>query len=120
MIVKGGMPLDEYLEVLRSTNILVDQCKEHCWGMNACYGMAQGKVIMGGASRNSLKEFGLESSPVIHIKPNVQQIVDQIEYIIENRNKVEQWGRKSREFVEGFHDHRKVAQMYIEAWQGTR
>ena len=116
MIVKGGMPLNEYLEVLRSTNILVDQCKEHCWGLNACYGMAQGKVIMGGASRNSLKEFGLQESPVIHIKPDVHQIVQQIEYVIENRAKVSVWGEESRHFVETFHDHRMVAQRYLDAW----
>lgn len=117
MLVCGSLPFQEYLEVLGKTNVLVDQCKEHCWGMNACYGMAQGKVVLGGASHNSLKEFGLAESPVLHIKPDTAQIVRQIEYVIENRNQIEEWGSKSRRFVEEFHDYRKIAQQYVDVWK---
>ena len=119
MMVCGSLPFQEYLEVLGKTNVLVDQCKEHCWGMNACYGMAQGKVVLGGASHNSLKEFGLEKSPVIHIKPDTEQIVRQIEYVIENRYKIEQWGFESRQFVETFHDYKKIAAQYLDVWKGA-
>ncbi len=118
-IICGSLPFQEYLEVLQKTNILVDQCKEHCWGMNACYGMAQGKVVLGGASRNSLKEFGLRESPVIHIKPNTEQIVEQMEYVLENKNRIEEWGAASRKFVEDFHDCKKIAQQYVNTWKET-
>ena len=116
--VADTLPLKEYLEVLSKTNVMVDQCKEHCWGMNACYGMALGKVVLGGASRNSLKEFGLESSPVVHIMPNVDQIVKQLEYVLENRTRVPQWGEESRRFVEEFHDAKRIASMYLDVWKG--
>ena len=116
-IICGRLPFQEYLEVLRKTNILVDQCKEHCWGMNACYGMAQGKVVMGGASRSSLQEFGLTESPVIHIKPDTAQIVRQMENILENRKQIEEWGHASRVFVETFHDNKKIAGQYLETWK---
>lgn len=117
IVIEGRLPLKEYLEVLKRTNILVDQCKEHCWGLNACYGMAQGKVVLGGASNNSLREFGLKKSPVFHIMPNVEQIVGQLSYIIENRNKITEWGYESRKFVETFHNHISVAQKYVDMWQ---
>lgn len=116
--VADTLPLKDYLEVLRKTNVMIDQCKEHCWGMNACYGMALGKVVLGGASRNSLKEFGLESSPVVHVEPNVDQIVKQLEYILENRSKIPQWGEESRHFVEEFHDAKRIASMYLDVWKG--
>ena len=77
--------------------------------MNACHGMAQGKVVLSGASRNTLKEFGLSSSPVFHIKPDVNQIVSQLEYLIENKDNIEEFGYKSRKFVETFHNHRRIA-----------
>lgn len=115
-IVDGKLPLDEYLKVLRRTNILVDQCKEHCWGMNACYGMAMGKVVLGGASPRSLEEFGIKTSPVIHIEPNVQMIVSKIENLIENKNIIERIGEESRRFVESFHDCKRIAQLYINTW----
>lgn len=116
VIMEGKLPLQEYLEVLEKTNVLVDQCKEHCWGLNACYGMAQGKVVLGGASRNSLKEFGLKESPVIHIKPDVEQIVEQLSYVIENRTRITEWGYESRKFVQTFHNHVTVAQKYMDMW----
>ena len=33
--VADTLHLKEYLEVLSKTNVMVDQCKEHCRGMNA-------------------------------------------------------------------------------------
>lgn len=119
IIVDGKLPLAEYLKVLQRTNILVDQCKEHGWSMNACFGMAQGKVVLSGASRNTLKEFGLTKSPIIHIKPDVNQIVSQLEYLIENRDKIEEFGYESRKFVENFHDHRRIAQLYLDSWNNV-
>ena len=115
--VADTLPLNEYLEVLKKTNVLVDQCKEHCWGMNTCYGMAMGKVVMGGASDKSLEEYGLTESPIVHITPNVDQIVSQLEYVIENRNNITEWGYKSRKFVEEFHDSKRIAQMYLDTWK---
>lgn len=118
VVMEGKLPLQEYLKVLERTNVLVDQCKEHGWGMNACYGMAQGKVVLGGASRNTLKEFGLKESPVIHIKPDVNQIVSQLEYVIGNREQIAKWGYDSRKFVETFHDSVSIAEQYMETWNG--
>lgn len=116
VIIDGKLPLEEYLDVLSRTNILIDQCKEHCYGLNALYAMAQGKIVLGGASYNSLKEFGLEKSPVIHIKPDVQQIVNQLEELISKKDEFEKLGYESRKFVEEFHDSKKIAQMYLDVW----
>lgn len=115
-IMAGRLPLKEYLDVLSRTNVLVDQCKEHCWGLNACYAMAEGKVVLGGASRNSLKEFGLTDTPVKHIGPSVEQIVCQMERLIEERREIEKFGYESRKFVETFHNHIEIAQQYVEEW----
>lgn len=117
LAIDGRMPLRDYLKWLDRANILIDQCKEHCYGMNALYAMAKGCVVLGGASRNSMKEFGLEKCPVLHIKPDVQQIVNQIEYLIENEDRIEEFGYKSRKFVEEFHDCKKIAQMYLDVWK---
>ena len=119
IIVDGKKPLKEYLEMLSEVNILVDQCKEHCYGMNALYAMAEGRVVLGGASENSLTELGLSECPVIHIEPNVQQIVAQLEYVISQKEHIEKLGEQSRRFVEKFHDCERVAQEYIKAWNNV-
>lgn len=119
VILEGKMPLDDYLERLKQVNILVDQCKEHCYGMNALYAMAEGRIVLGGASDNSLNEFGLSRNecPVFHITPNVSQIVEQLEYVISLKDHFEELGKKSREFVEHFHDYKRIALEYINLWE---
>lgn len=117
IIIDGKMPLDKYLELLSSVNILVDQCKEHCYGLNALYAMAEGRIVLGGATHNSLKEYGLTSCPVFHIGPNVDQIVEQLENVISKKNQFEELGYQSRKFVESFHNHITVAQQYIDVWK---
>lgn len=119
IVYDGKMPLSDYLEKLKTINVLVDQCKEHCYGMNALYAMAEGRIVLGGASDNSLKEFGLNSCPVIHIEPNVEQIVEQLEYVISQKDNFEIMGKKARDFVEQFHDCKKIAQEYLDVWSET-
>lgn len=117
IIIDGKMPLSKYLELLKSVNILVDQCKEHCYGLNALYAMAEGRIVLGGATENSLKEYGLNECPVFHIGPSVEEIVNQLEYVISRKAEFEELGLESRKYVETFHNHAKIAQQYVEVWE---
>lgn len=116
IIVDGKMPLAKYLEKLKQVNILIDQCKEHCYGLNALYAMAEGRIVLGGASDNSLKELHLEKCPVFHIGPNTDEIVNQLEYLIQHIGDFEKIGYESRRFVEEVHDCKKIAKRYIKLW----
>lgn len=117
IIIDGNMPLDKYLKVIEKANIIIDQCKAMGWGMNACYSMAQGKIVLAGASKETLDDFGLKKCPIRHIKPDVKSIVEELENLVRNRNMIEQYGEESRKFVEEFHDSRKVAKQYLECWK---
>lgn len=117
VIIDGKMPLDKYLQVINRANIIVDQCKCSSWGMNACYSMAQGKVVMAGESNETLSGFGIDRSPIFKIIPNVEQIVQQLEFLIHNKNMIEQYGYESRKFVEKLHDCHLVAEQYMKCWQ---
>lgn len=116
IMIDGKMPLNEYIKWLGSCNILIDQCKEHCYGLNALYAMGMGKIVLGGASKNSLKELNVTKCPVIHIEPNVDQIVSQLEYIIQKKDSFEQLGLESRNYVVNVHNHVRIAQMYVDTW----
>lgn len=116
IVIDGKMPLKEYLEKLKTINILVDQCKEHCYGLNALYAMAEGRIVLGGASQKSLEELNLESSPIVHIEPNVEMIVEQLEELIAKRDEFEKLGLQSRQFVEKHHDCKYIAKKYLDLW----
>lgn len=119
MIIADRIPYVEYIKKIRKVNVAVDCCKELGWGINPCITMALGRVTMSCATEDSIKELGLEKTPIFHISPDVDQIVSQIETIIANKGKIEEWGYDSRKFVEINHDCVKVAEKYIKTWEGN-
>lgn len=116
LIIDGKMPLNEYLEVMQRTNVVIDQMYSHSLGVNGVYALAMGKIVMGGAEPESLKSLGVRSSPVINLKPNAQSIIDEVEKLLEYRSQISELGYQSRIFAEQVHGHTKVAQQYIQTW----
>ena len=58
--------------------------------------MAQGKIMMAGGSAKSLEALKVDSSPIIMIRPNVTQIYNQLEILLEERQNITQRGYDSR------------------------
>lgn len=117
-IIDGKMPLDEYLNLMKRTNIVIDQTYSYSLGLNGIYALAMGKVVLGGAEPESLKALNVEKSPVINVLPNVDDIVSKIECLLDNKNSLNEIGQRGRDFVENIHCHKKIAGKYIKAWQG--
>jgi len=112
-IAAGNMPLNEYFEVIKTSNIIVDQCNSYDYAYNALLGMAQGKVVLSGNEPECQEEFGRSDIPVVNITPNVEDIVQKLEYFILNPEMIRKDGEISRKFVEDFHNPALVAQEYI-------
>lgn len=117
LIIDGGMPIDQYLDVMRRTNVVIDQTNSYSCGVNAIYALAMGKVVLGGAEPESLKALKVDKSPVINIKPDFNEIVKAIENLLEKRKQILSIGYESRLFAEKNHCHLKVAEKYIKEWQ---
>lgn len=116
IILKGNLPLKEYLEILNKTNIVIDQTYAVSYGVNAVYNLAKGKIVMGGGEDECLKEFGVINSPMVPILPNVRDIEMKLEKLIEEKNSFEEKGYQSRLFAEKIHDYKKVAHQYVKTW----
>jgi len=116
LIIDGKMPLNEYLDLMKRSNIVIDQMYAHSLGVNGVYAMSMGKVVMGGAEPESLKSLGVTSSPVINLEPNSKSIIREVELLLKNRSEVQILGLESRLFCEKVHGHIKVAQQYIDTW----
>jgi glycosyltransferase involved in cell wall biosynthesis len=113
---KGGLPFNDYIQLLQRTNVVLDDANAYSLGMNALFSMAQGKIVMGGAEDVAAKELEYTFCPAINISSNVNQIINAVEMVIENRKDIEEIGYNSRSFVELFHDHQTIAQKYINLW----
>lgn len=107
------LPFDEYMALMNRVNVIIDDANSYSFAMNVLFAMAQGKVCMGGAEPESNTELGYAYNPVFNITSDVNQICTQIEYIIRNKERIEEWGALSRKFVEEYHDYRDVAKQYI-------
>lgn len=117
MVIDGKMPIDEYTKLLGRTNVVIDQCKGYSSGINSLLCMAMGKVVLGGNEDIAHIKGLTDSSPVINIRPDVEHIEAALEWIVNNKDKIVEIGRKSREYVENVHDYRKIANQYVEAWK---
>ena len=117
VIIDGHMPFKRYQEVLKKSNVVIDQCKSYGYGINACISMAEGKIVLSGRHQEHLDSMGVDKCPIIEIKPDVEQIYSQLLLILENRTRIPQLGRESREYVEKYHDHIKVANIYYHIWE---
>lgn len=111
------LPYNEYVEVMERTNVVIDQCKSFGYGMNACIALAKGKVVLSGAEQLVLSEGGITDCPVINIRPDVDDIVNKMIWIIETRYKLEELGFFSRQYIEKEHDYIKIAEQYINEWK---
>ncbi|MBE5991550.1 MAG: glycosyltransferase [Paenibacillaceae bacterium] len=119
IIIDGHMPFEKYLEVMKRANVVIDQCCSYGYGINAGIAMAEGKVVMSGARNETLYAIGRKTSPIIHIKPDVNFIYTQLEKLMHEKNMFESKGYYSRKYVEDVHDHIKVAENYLKTWKLT-
>ena len=116
IICADYLPLDKYLEIINKAHIIIDQCRSYSYAMNALYSMAKGKIVLSGSEPECNKELGVKNCPVINIIPDVQQIVQQLEGIIENKQKIEEMGFKSRNYVIENHNYIAIAEKYLTTW----
>jgi glycosyltransferase involved in cell wall biosynthesis len=49
--------------------------------------------------------------------PNVENLVTELSFLIENPNEIEAIGIRARAFVEKEHNYVKVAEKYLKAWE---
>ena len=112
-VCAGGLPFSEYMKLISRTNVILDDANSYSIAMNGLFSLAKGKIVMGGAEPEGNRELGIDGvNPVFNLKPDVDQICSQIEYIIEHKNRIAEWGLKSRQFVEQYHDHIQIAKQY--------
>lgn len=119
IIIDGKLPLDKYLALLDRVNVVVDQTYSVSYGLNVIYSMALGKVAVGGGEEDCLREFGLKNSPIVPIKPMVEDIELHLARILENKFLIPDIGYQSRRYVEQVHDYRKIAEKFIEVWRNN-
>lgn len=115
-----NLPFSKYLKELSKADVLLDQIFGYDQGYNALEAMAMGKVVFTGAEKEFLSHYNLKEHEVaINALPDVEYLVEKLNFLINNPSEIERIGKNARAFIEEHHDSHKIAQAYIETWLKT-
>ena len=111
---------EKYVELMSKSNIVLDQLYSYSPAMNGLLAMAQGKILVGGGEPEVYQMLSEEENkPIVNIIPDNTDIYNKLESLVINRISLKEIADNSRIFVEQNHDHKKIAQQYLDFWTTT-
>jgi glycosyltransferase involved in cell wall biosynthesis len=116
IITTRNIPYTTYIELYNKTHILLDQTYANDQGYNALEAMAKGKVVFTGAEKEFTEHYNLTERVCINAIPDIDYLVNELSFLIENPNEIIAIGKRARTFIEKEHDYIKIANQYLETW----
>ena len=118
MVKAESVPFAEYKEMMRSSDVLLDQIYSYTPAMNALQAMSQGLIVVSGGEEENYEILGeKELRPIINVQPDEEDIYRQLEWLVLHPERIAQFKRDSIEYVRRHHDSLKVAERYLKAWK---
>jgi glycosyltransferase involved in cell wall biosynthesis len=115
--VTNNVPYSEYINLYNKAHIVLDQLYGHDQGSNGLEAMAKGKVVFTNASPLFEKQYNLTEKVAINALPDVDYLVDQLSFLIDNTEEIIAISNRARKFTEEIHDAEKIAEKFIEVWK---
>ena len=118
MVVVENVPYAQYVQLLGSSHVLLDQAYSYTPATNALLGMAQGLVAVSGAEPEYYQLIGEHDlHPIINVLPSQADIERKLEWILAHKDQLPRLSHESRAFVEKHNDAHRVAEQYLRFWQ---
>ena len=113
-----NIPYDEYLKLMDSCHVILDQLYSYTPAMNALIAMAKGLVVVGGGEEENYEILGeTQLRPIINVLPDEEDVYRQLKKLVEHPEQLPELSRQSIEYVQRHHNHVKVAKEYLAFWQ---
>jgi glycosyltransferase involved in cell wall biosynthesis len=119
IIKTQNVPYSEYINSYNKSHILLDQAFTYDQGYNALEAMSKGKVVFTGAETEFMEYYNLTQRVCVNAIPNVDYLVNELSYLIENPDEIIAMGKRARAFIEKEHDYIKIAEEYLETWKNN-
>lgn len=117
MLKAESVPFELYKEMMRSSDVLLDQIYSYTPAMNALLAMSQGLILVGGGEEENYTILGEEElRPIINVQPDEEDIYRQLEQLVLHPERIDQLKRDSIAYIRRHHYSIKVAKQYIAAW----
>ena len=117
ILISENVPYNQYIALYNKAHILLDQVYAYDQGYNALEAMAKGKVVFTGAENEFTKHYDLIERVAINALPDVNSLVNELSFLIENPDEIIAIGKRARTFIEKEHDYIKIAEKYLEVWK---
>lgn len=116
IIVAESLPYKNYIKLYNKAHIVLDQVFALDQGYNALEAMAKGKVVFTGAEKEFEIYYKIKEKVAINALPDIDYLVTELTYLIENPDEIIAIGKRARNFIEREHDYKIIAQKYIDIW----
>lgn len=111
-----SVPYATYINLYHKAHILLDMVYSFDQGYHALEAMAQGKVVFTGAEKEFYDYYHLTEKVNINACPDVDYLVEQLSWLIENPAEIEAISQRARAFVEREHNYINIAKQYLKVW----
>lgn len=112
-----NVPFDEYSKMIESCDVLLDQLYGYSPGMNALLALTKGKVVVGGAEEEYYRLLGEEHlRPMVNVIPDEEDVYRKLEQLVLSPERIGHMQQDSYTLVKKHHNHRRVAEMYLNFW----
>ena len=116
IVIAENLPYQNYIYKYNQAHIILDQVYGFDQGYNALEAMAKGKVVFTGAEKEFEKHYNFTEKVAINALPDVDYLVSELVYLIENPTEIQAIGKRARQFVEKEHDYISIAENYCAKW----
>ena len=117
VIISENLPYKDYINLYNTAQIVLDQIYAEDQGYNALEAMAKGKVVFTGAGKAFMDHYNLTGRINVNALPDVDYLVNELSFLIENPESIVAIGKRARAFIEREHEYVKIASQYVEAWK---
>lgn len=118
LIVAENLPFNDYIHLLSSCDILLDQIYSYTPAMNALQAMARGVVAVSGGEEEQYALLGENVlRPIVNVQPDEADIHARLEYLILHPEVLAELKEQSKIYVRRHHDAHIIAHRYIAFWQ---
>ncbi|MFZ4679704.1 MAG: glycosyltransferase [Flavobacterium sp.] len=117
ILTAENVAYEQYINLYDKANIVLDQLYGHDQGSNGLESMAKGKAVFTNASDVFEKQYNLTEKVAINGLPDVDYLVKELSFLIENPNEIIALGKRARIFIEREHDYVRIASNYLALWQ---
>lgn len=118
-VTAENVPFDEYVQLLCSSDVLLDQLYSYTPAMNALQAMAQGLVVVTGGEPENYEILGeTELRPIINVLPSEESVYEQLRALVLRRDEIPLLSQQSRAYIMKHHEYLNVAQQYLDFWAG--